>query len=363
MTNLNLASPINDLGYGYSGFYLTKYLLRNEVKVSLFPIGPVHVDSQDGGKYINEAITNSKSYDNKAPSLRIYHQFDLAQHIGHGLHIGFPIFELDRFSKVENHHLNSQDMIYVCSRWAQEVVIHNTNHTDNTTVVIPLGVDQHILSAVNETIVERKPGTECVFLNVGKWEVRKGHDVLHEAFNNAFGPSDPVELWMMCDNPFYKKEEQAHWEELYMNSPLGKAGKIRIIHRAKAHADVLSIMAKADVGIWPTRAEGWNLELLEMMALGKQVIATDYSAHTEFCTKENCHLIPIDRLCPAYDGKWFFGQGSWADLSSTTLDYLSETVRQIYKSGKFAEANHDGILTGRKFSWDNSAKKIASLLT
>ena len=54
----------------------------------------------------------------------------------------------------------------------------------------------------------------------------------------------------------------------------------------------------ADCGLFPARAEGWNLELLEMMACGKQVIATNYSAHTEFCTKENSILIESDENIP-----------------------------------------------------------------
>ena len=52
-------------------------------------------------------------------------------------------------------------------------------------------------------------------------------------------------------------------------------------------------MSQVDCGVFPSRAEGRNLELLEMMSAGKHVITTDYSAHTEFCTKDNAGLVPI----------------------------------------------------------------------
>ena len=55
-------------------------------------------------------------------------------------------------------------------------------------------------------------------------------------------------------------------------------------------------MAKTDCGVFPARAEGWNLELLEMMSCNKPVIATNYSAHTEFCDDKNCMLIDIEDM-------------------------------------------------------------------
>ena len=96
----------------------------------------------------------------------------------------------------------------------------------------------------------------------------------------------------MCDNPFIGEGNQ-NWQNLYKNSKLGS--KIRMIPRQKTHQDVMSIMRQADCGVFPSRAEGWNLELLEMMALGKDVIATNYSAHTEFCNENNCRLIEIKK--------------------------------------------------------------------
>ena len=70
--------------------------------------------------------------------------------------------------------------------------------------------------------------------------------------------------------------------------------KVRFIDRVGTHQEVYNIMSRVDCGVFPSRAEGWNLELLELMACGKHVITTDYSAHTEFCTEENAMLIPIN---------------------------------------------------------------------
>ena len=97
------------------------------------------------------------------------------------------------------------------------------------------------------------------------------------------------------------------------------------------------------------------------MAAGKHVIATDYSAHTEFCTQENCGLVPIEELEPAFDDKWFFGQGKWAKIDRhETWDLSMKMMRFILD--KKGTLNDAGIKTAAQFSWDNSASRIVDIL-
>ena len=163
---------------------------------------------------------------------------------------------------------------------------------------------------------------------------------------------------MMCDNPFPNVDNQK-WIDTYKSSPLGD--KIRVIPRQKTQKDVYNIMTQTDCGIFPARAEGWNLELLEMMSCGKHVIATNYSGHTEFCTTENAHLINIDNLETAYDGVWFHGdRGFWAEISENQKDQTIEHMRSIYhkKNEGSLSPNTSGINTAVKFSWKNSANEL-----
>ena len=182
--------------------------------------------------------------------------------------------------------------------------------------------------------------------------------MLVKAFNEAFTPEDKVELWMMCDNPFYTDEENFQWERLYKGSGLGD--KIRSIPRQQTQKDVYNIMAQTDCGVFPARAEGWNLYLLEMMSCGKSVIATNYSAHTEFCNKENCMLVETTEMENAEDGKWFRGQGQWAALKEDQVSQIADYMREVHEKKKKDELNINqaGVDTAKKFSWTNSAKKV-----
>jgi glycosyltransferase involved in cell wall biosynthesis len=119
-------------------------------------------------------------------------------------------------------------------------------------------------------------------------------------------------------------------------------------------------MSQTHCGIFPSRAEGWNLELLEMMACGKHVITTNYSAHTEFCNAENAHLINVENTEVAYDGKWFHGQGNWAKLGEKEKDQFIEAIRKVHNLNKNGTlyVNSNGIEISHQLTWNNSAKEI-----
>lgn len=364
----NFTAPLNSLGYGVASNNIFLSAMKDGHDITLWPISfDTDIIEQQNLDLYKKAIENQSFYDKNAASIRIWHQFDLGQHIGKGMHIGFPIFELDRFTEREKHHIQSQDMIFVCSDWAKRV-IENQTYQKNVQIV-PLGVDREIFNEnitimgsgqplLQELIASAK--NNVIFINVGKWEIRKGHDILIDAFSSAFNENDNIELWMCCQNPFLSDEESKKWENLYKNSPL--ADKIRILPRLTSQRDLAIIMSLSDVGVFPVRAEGWNLDALELMACGKRIIATDYSAHTEFMTKENALLIPISLLEDAVDNKWFFGQGQWAQFDIYSYNCLVELLKNEYKKGK-GIINSNGIETSKKFNWGNSARKLISYLS
>lgn len=350
---INLQTPINTLGYGVTGLNILKSL-KCKTDVALHMIGQPEVTKREDVEIVNEAIQSSKFFDKYATCIKIWHQNQMSERIGSGKFIGFPIFELNEFDAIEKHQLASCDEWMVCSQWAKEVIQSSVGLKD--THVIPLGVDTKIFTPDNSFDNEK-----TVFFNCGKWEIRKGHDIIVECFNKAFKNSDDVQLWMMCDNPFIKNSVE--WQQLYKMSHLGH--KVILIPRQRHHADVAKIMNMSDCGIFPARAEGWNLELLEMMACGKHVIATNYSAHTEFCNPVNSRLINIDNLETAKDDVFFDGsRGEWAEIGTDQIDQIIENMREIHKlkQDNKLTINSSGVATAKKFSWENSADKIMEAL-
>jgi len=340
---INFQAPINSLGYGVAGYNIFKEIIKIHPSAALYPISTPEFKDE----YIEKGLANRNS--SHYPSVKMWHQNDVHTHIGKGKHIGFPIFELTEFSDEEKLSMSHCDALFACSQWAKQT-LHEQGFCP--VHVVPLGVDTDIFKPTAP-----RNDDKTVFFNCGKWEVRKGHDVLIECFNAAFEPRDNVELWMMCDNPFIGQMNE-QWQNLYKNSNLGN--KIKFIPRQSTHEDVYNIMRRVDCGVFPARAEGWNLELLEMMACGKQVIATNYSAHTEFCSPLNSHLINMNEREKAYDGVFFDGsKGEWASFGRGEKETLIEYMRfNHFEVPASHHENGNGIITANKFTWENSAKEI-----
>lgn len=360
--NISLNCPCNQLGYGIASVNILKALIELNHKVSLFPISINFTKEEVGkfSKYIEEGIKNSETFDSNAPSIRIWHQHSLSPHFGYP-RIGFPFFELDTFTPLEKHHLSSQEALFVSSKWAKKIIEQNDITTP--TFVVPLGVDKDIFSNGNTIHNDDKNTTK--FINIGKWEIRKGADIIVEAFNKAFNVKDNIHLYMVPDNPFLKPEQTKEWEDYYLNSPLGKVGKISIIHRHElpTHLSLAHLIRKCDCGVFPARAEGWNLELLECMASGLEVITTDYSGHTEFCNNKNAKLIGKAsefKLESAYDGIWFHNQGNWLDFEPKHMEEFINYLRitHIEKQQRGNICNEEGIKTSWEYTWENTAKTI-----
>lgn len=348
MKNLNLNCPINNTGYGIASLALTKEL-NNHYNISYFPLGNIVLDSKNDYTLISNILENSKLPDPNADTIKIWHQFDLMQRIGRGRYYAMPFFELDTFNNIEKIHLTVPDGIFVASKWAQEVLKNNNIKTPS--YVVPLGVDTNIFNP--NKIKKTRTDNKYVFLNIGKWEIRKGHDILLDLFNEAFPNESDVELWILASektNSYSQSDELQRWKNMYSNK------RIKVFNGVDTHREIAYLIAESDCGLYPSRAEGWNLELLETMSMNKPVICTNYSAHTEFCNSDNAYLIDIDDTEPAFDGKAFQKQGHWAKIGQKQKDQIIHYMRYCYQNK--IDNNINGVNTANTLSWKNSVNTI-----
>lgn len=344
---INLNCPINSLSYGYASSYILSELSILGYDIDLFPIGQIEFTNE----HINRSLQNAENSQFNNKTIRIYHQNQLHHRVGNGEHIGFPIFELDTFNQQEKNSLLSCDRLLVCSDWAKNVCLDN--HINIPIDVIPLGVDKSIFYPTDFSQME-----EIWYFNIGKWEIRKGHDLIPKAFKDAF-TDQKVRLFMICNgSPYhYSKEEVERWQNSY-KEVLGD--KVHFIPRQNNHRDIAEIIRKCHCGIFPSRAEGWNLPLLETLACGRYAIATNCTAHTQFLSADNCFMITANKKVPAVDGKWFDGRGNWHEPNYDDLVSDLRYSYQYIKDNK--KINEQGVETGKIFSWRNTAKSIINII-
>ena len=338
-------------GYGVAGSHLLAALQRREVPVTLFPLGAVDPSLTENPR-LGEAMARQDRYRGDLPSVRISQAFDLAQHVGRGPRVAFPIFELDTFTARELHHLRQQDGVLVCTEWARQVC-HQNGLTDVPIDVVPLGVDR---SVFNPQVTPARRWPDTVFLQVGKLEARKGQLELLRAFEAAFTPKDQVRLVLACGNPFIPRETLDAQLRPFRQSPM--AARITLITSELATLrDVAALMAGADCGVFPVRAEGWNLEALEMLSMGKAVIATHCTAHTAYLSPANARLIQVDQLEVAHGGR---APGRWAAWGPSQHEQLVTQLRAVHAARREGAlpVNQEGIATAERHQWEDAADAL-----
>ena len=103
---------------------------------------------------------------------------------------------------------------------------------------------------------------------------------------------------------------------------------IRVITGEHDHAYTLGLIALADCYLSLHRSEGYGYGISEAIALGKAVIATDYSGSTDFATEQSARLVGYDlrRITP---GEYFYWESGmvWADPDIHSAASLLQSVR------------------------------------
>jgi glycosyltransferase involved in cell wall biosynthesis len=343
MKPIYLTAPINDLSYGIVSRNILDELVKKRT-VLLSVLGRQEILN----KNIHESIRNFQEVkvDNITSSVKIYHQFDLAHHIGKGNHIGFPFFELDEFSDLEKKHLSLQDVILVASNWAKEIV---ESQIETKCEVVPLGVDTDIFYP------NPQHTNSCVFLNIGKMEYRKGHDIILKACKRVFKGKNDCMLWMVSNNPFV---DCSSFEKEYRQT-LGS--NVAFLPKVSNQNEIAAIINRSNYGIYPFRSEGWGLPIMESLACGLPVAATNYSAPTEYLTEDNSYMINHRDMEPAFDGTFFDGSiGRWAKLDEKYEDDLVDIMEHMYSEWKNGDhiVNLKGIETSLMYTWEKTVEGI-----
>ena len=349
---MNFISAIDRFtGYGITSYNIFEQLYDMDKDLVLHLIANPNLEDSWNVKKIFNAVQNRSKFNKDQPCFKLWQQNELfLRTVGNSKYGALSFFELDTVLPVERACYESLDLIFTPSSWGKEVLENNNIKTP--IIVCPQGVDMRIFYP--EEKPADKPEETYTFINIGKWEIRKGHDMLIEIFNKAFEKTDSVELWMVNNNPFLTQEQHTEWQAFYKDTKLGD--KIRFFPRLETQKILSHVIKYADCGIFPSRAEGWNNEAIEIMAMDKPLIITNYSAHKQYCNKDNSYLIDITEKESADDGVWFKGDGNWASLNTEAIDQAVEHMRYVHKNK--IRSNPQGLITAKEHTWEKAAKTI-----
>lgn len=362
--NINIFAPISACtSYGCVSRNLITSLSELGHKVFAINIPGNVVSFPQWETSVAQALKDGEDWDTAAPCLKIFHANELITFSNcRGKKIAMIIFELDTLRSEEIRQINKLDAVVVCSGWANKVLLNN-----GITVpihVAPLGVDRSLFNS-DEPVTPNdisKDGATKFYLG-GKWELRKGFDFILDAFDLAFESTDDAILVVNAYNHFIGQQKNDDWCLYYKTGK--NPNKVFVLDKyLDTQKNVANLVKSIDVGIFCSRAEGWNLGALEAMSLGKHVIMTNVTAHTEFATKENALLIECPETEPAEDGVFFSGFGRWAKIGPKQVEEIASCMKLMYtlkREGRLA-VNQAGIETAKRFSWTATAQACLEAL-
>ena len=157
------------------------------------------------------------------------------------------------------------------------------------------------------------------------------------------------------------KNHRAAVEELEREAAsLGIAGQFLLVTEYLSHADLYGLTNACDVYMSLHHGEGFGLGMAEAMLMGKPVIATDWSANTEFCRPGSSFPVPY-KLVPIKPDEYFTSMREWAEAD---VDAAADALRRCYDS---PELRQDVGEKGRRFveehfSTENFKKSVDAFL-
>lgn len=365
---INFYCPINQLGYGIHSFNLLKALDKKGIELALYPPNNT-IDSKD--TLVDKWLNNQKRFSKEDIGVMIFHENYMNRFYGR-VRIGFPVFEVGlRPQDIEM--LKTLDIILQASDYHKSYL---NNLGFNNIFVVPEGYDPNVFKfdmveiSKKERILEERG---VVFSHIGKLEERKSSlDILKTFTFALLNTSVKCTLIASMFNPFLPD-----WLEV-VKECLGKLDYIvqkedsativfaremlKIIVLKCRVRDVREIYASSHFGIYASKAEGWNLPLIESIAFGLPCITSDWTGQSEYLKSYPKELIITEgESVVANDGKWFFGdRGNW---TSPDLSSLKEILKKVVSSPaqylNLAKKCYDSVSA---FTWESSANIFINVL-
>jgi glycosyltransferase involved in cell wall biosynthesis len=197
--------------------------------------------------------------------------------------------------------------------------------------VIPHAVDCDEISQDLARKSLQLPADEFFFLaifDVNSFPTRKNPLGIVRAFVDAFpraGPSSP-RLIVKCHG---KGNRNSTFDELLRH--IHDDARVLLLDQVFSPEQIRQLQAACDCYISLHRSEGFGLNILESMALGKPCIATGFSGNMDFMTADNSIIIPFE-MRRVEKGEYLHGEGQW--WAEPDHDISVDALRRVALQGQ-----------------------------
>ncbi len=336
---------------GWTGYSTTSEALAYQLHMNGVYLMHRQIASPFGGPARREALRQLSKRPVREESIQISYaradQFDVNYP---GYRIGFTMLEVDGLPADWVEACNQMDEIFVPSHFNKETFVNSGVRRPIT--VTPLGIEPNVF---NPSSPSYKVEGYFTFLSVFEWGERKAPEVLLKAFNDEFGANEKVLLLLKVDNRDPGVNVQQQVANLGLSPDRAPIGFL--YNQPIADNQMSALYRSADCFVLPTRGEGWGMPILEAMACGLPVIATDWSAQTEFINDEIAYPLRVRQLIPARAKCPYYKGFRWADPDYDHLRYLMRYVFEHQEEAR-QKGQRAAEEVAQKWTWQRTAERI-----
>ena len=356
MKKVLLRGPVySKSGYGEHTRQILKYLLSKKIDLKIQPLNwgftPWYIDETDCDGLIGEAFNRTEMMPEKNFDITIQCQLPNEWDTSYGKYnVGVTAgVETDLCNPAwSSLHVSKMDKVIVPSDFTKSALLSN-GRTTTKIEVVPEAYFGELLNNSEYDIFEDKIDTEFNFLTVGvltgsRPETdRKNLFFLVKWFLEAFKNDTSVGLVIKTnrgrDTTIDRKATFNLLNQVLKELNHDGTPRVYLLHGEMSREEMNSVYKSKKIKgyLSITRGEGFGLPLLEASVAEVPVIATNWSAHTEFLNKGK--WTPLSYTLKAVDDQRIdeeiFVKGSkWAEVSEKDFKEKVVKFKKTYKTKK-----------------------------
>jgi len=251
------------------------------------------------------------------------------------------------------------DQFWCPTEWQRQCTIEQ-GYPEDRVRVVPEAVEGNLFFPNSDKMILKNlykkykiPEDKFCFMIFGRWDYRKSITETIQAFLEEFKNDDNIILILSSDNPF-PVDKLSSTEQRLKHYKL-ESEKVKILHFPDRN-EYIQWMRSGHVFLSCSRAEGWNLPLIEAIASGTPSICSDWGAQLEF-SNGIAHTVNIEKMQPPKNVFQMNNDvpGEWAEPDFNHLKTVMRNVYNDYSKNK-DKAVKLSSLVRKIYTWENAAR-------
>jgi glycosyltransferase involved in cell wall biosynthesis len=238
--------------------------------------------------------------------------------------------------------LRAVDELWTTSSWTKEVL---SAHRGDDIFVLPHGIEDIWIPRKRSQLT-----TPFTFLHMGEPAVRKGGDIVLEAWHKAFRHRKDVRLIYKCVKyPMCRVKDRTG---SIIASP-GMIDNVQTLGQVMTQEELLNLFYKSHCMVYPSRGEGFGLIPFQALATGMPTILPEQGGTSDFAGYSN---LKIKNSTWIESGEDRIHPGLWMDHD---VDEVIALMEEAVES--FAHLSEDAFVAAEHLHMEYSWSKVAAM--